>query len=807
MDSDADGVNDFLQRIRELGDKRDREDEERSRRLEQEIIAGREARRARRDERARSLSPQKDSPQGTPTSIQSFLLDSPRSETTGDVRTPGKREDSVNEAMERLTGSAEENDESAVREGRRPTGPLSWQRRPKSNTVSSSSSSHRPPSDRQAQQLDSSDEEVEKRRSQIALNLSSKDPSWFRQTADRGTTSGALRKAQDEGMNVTGRMPLPGMSTSLAIGRDVGLGPIKQSLSARSSNETLKSANFLSSSYRGRSESMRSTDRIPSSVSASGLSLHSRDVSLSSPTSLRFDPPGRESLSSTDGINRSIAMSPSQGRISPERRERTPSPTKGLGSFVQSAMLKREGSINKRWSNSQQPGGLSRNNSSASLGPTTRPSFPRARDSTATADDPRESSPAFDDVSRSRIKKESIGGEDSVCDIGHRGSTIEGLSSSYPLTGEGGLDPPSKRSNEDTPPSSPSKTIDQKRWSPTKSSWLESALKKGAESPQFSPPPMKPLVKPFEKPPLKPFEKKLPETASTPIRPPTNPKPPNLSPKPLGNPPDLTPPKSDVSSDTGDITSIRPPVADKPVVSPKPSLKSPINITAPILEKPPLRPREPLNLRAGLKPRPVVGGNGKGEELPFLNAMSRLRSVKTQNYAAPNELKERILAGKANLQATGGPQKNKGPDSMKETLLSAKGSLRHSSSSSVPTVPPAETKPKLPNLTKQVLPPAKPGPELKESALANRFNPNLATLLQRGPPGISPDRSLETAQSEGRSEATSNTEAQGSGKALIHMTKGRARGPKRRTPTTKGGADAKPVVTQSAVSNKEGKEA
>lgn len=42
-------VNDFLQRIRELGDKRDREDDERTKQLERDIIAGREARRARRD--------------------------------------------------------------------------------------------------------------------------------------------------------------------------------------------------------------------------------------------------------------------------------------------------------------------------------------------------------------------------------------------------------------------------------------------------------------------------------------------------------------------------------------------------------------------------------------------------------------------------------------------------------------------------------------------------------------------------------------------------------------------------------------
>ena len=48
---DADGsedVNDFLQRIRELGDQRDKEDEERTRKLEEEILQGRKERQARR---------------------------------------------------------------------------------------------------------------------------------------------------------------------------------------------------------------------------------------------------------------------------------------------------------------------------------------------------------------------------------------------------------------------------------------------------------------------------------------------------------------------------------------------------------------------------------------------------------------------------------------------------------------------------------------------------------------------------------------------------------------------------------------
>lgn len=47
-DSTDGSVDDFLQRIRELGDKRDREDEERTRKLEEEILAGKQARQARR---------------------------------------------------------------------------------------------------------------------------------------------------------------------------------------------------------------------------------------------------------------------------------------------------------------------------------------------------------------------------------------------------------------------------------------------------------------------------------------------------------------------------------------------------------------------------------------------------------------------------------------------------------------------------------------------------------------------------------------------------------------------------------------
>ncbi len=55
--ADVDGsedVNDFLLRIRELGDQRDKEDEERTRKLEEEIMQGRRERQARRAGQIRS---------------------------------------------------------------------------------------------------------------------------------------------------------------------------------------------------------------------------------------------------------------------------------------------------------------------------------------------------------------------------------------------------------------------------------------------------------------------------------------------------------------------------------------------------------------------------------------------------------------------------------------------------------------------------------------------------------------------------------------------------------------------------------
>lgn len=47
-ENESEDISDFLLRIRELGDRRDREDEERTRKLEEEILQGRKERQARR---------------------------------------------------------------------------------------------------------------------------------------------------------------------------------------------------------------------------------------------------------------------------------------------------------------------------------------------------------------------------------------------------------------------------------------------------------------------------------------------------------------------------------------------------------------------------------------------------------------------------------------------------------------------------------------------------------------------------------------------------------------------------------------
>ena len=476
-------------------------------------------------------------------------------------------------------------------------------------------------------------ESPEKSQAQIAANLQSKEPAWFRQTQERAATSGALKKAaEEERVESVAKTALPGMSLSAGnSGIIPAATPGPQKAAPRTAFES------LSTTRVARSGSLKS-DRFTPSPSLASNALGRFELEDSRATPL---------------------MSPSQERLSPDARDHTPSPTKGVGGFVQSARLKREGSMHKRYGSRAEStgsgGGHSRSNSTFARGnepvllPTSRGSTPA----------PEDLSPGPD--AEPVIKPTR----------GRSNTTSEGLTNR-----SSGL----YTRRDSTPPASPTKPFEPKRWSPNKSSWLETALKKGTDNRQPPMAPAKPLTKtvdlsPYGQPPIIPA------------------KTPNLYPKPIPSYESLKKANEKKAHETGpnkkdDDTEKKPSVTDKPALyrlnrtntlpsSTRSNRNSMIDLTA---SKPAPKPKEQINFRASLKPLPVSGKGDEKEELPFLNAMSRLKSTRTQNYKAPDELKGNILAGKANLNNTGGSQKAPRIDPLKESLLSAKGSLRHSDS-------------------------------------------------------------------------------------------------------------------------------
>jgi hypothetical protein len=81
-----------------------------------------------------------------------------------------------------------------------------------------------------------------------------------------------------------------------------------------------------------------------------------------------------------------------------------------------------------------------------------------------------------------------------------------------------------------------------------------------------------------------------------------------------------------------------------------------------------------------------------------------------------------------------------------------------------------------------------PNKEQAGGKLAGRLNPALAGLLARGPPSTAGDASRPLNPSSQRtvsmSTSGSHTEAPDTGPQLTHMTKGRARGPRRKAPSS-----------------------
>ncbi|KAF8473546.1 hypothetical protein BDZ91DRAFT_714907 [Kalaharituber pfeilii] len=737
MDSD-DGVKSFLDRVWEMNEQHKLEDKERSRKIEEEILASQQARKARRAEVAKSLSPTKDTPYRSARSSQ--VLDPSDVSHLGniDIKTPIQtREEAVNDALERLTGkSAAPKESTGGREAPLPESNAPWQRRPDSRGAPT-------PETRNGSKNESfhPESEIELRRSQIARNLGSKDISFFKQTSDRKVSPEVLLKGTDEGLSTRAKTALPGMASQSsrgpqAVNANVGSGP----------EPAKRPASFV-----------RSHKSSPSMNSA-GFPGLSKGSLFPTSSSMRFEPGSSgKDVSLSDDDRRQPAMSPSQGRIFDDRK--TPSPTKGMGSFVQNAMLKREGSINKRWS-ATLPG--------TSLPRTSSPVFANSQNTSISAQGTRsrESSPAIDarPSTPEPVKRE-------VVPRGRAKSIVAALST-YSTSGIHPVvaDPPKK---DVSPPSTPSKTYDQRRWT-NKESWLEAALKKNSEGSS----PVLPKSTPVSDPTVKPSD----------YRPPTHPKPANLPSRSVL--PGSVLNVSSTSAALNQVTSSpraaidHPPSLDKPIPllpskKPPPVAEKPSTLGA----KPVPGPRVELDFRGNLKPRNSPSSSPDKEDLPFLNAMLRLRSTKKQNYVAPNELKETILAGKAALQDIG-PPKPKPPDPVREKLLSAKEALKRSDtvaiSASAISSSDITAKTKPPPPTKQIS-----RRELeKPSSLADKRMPNLANLLSKGPPSLNSTRNISanvnittSTQDEPRREGKSGDEP------LTHLTKSRARGPKRRQPT------------------------
>lgn len=752
---------------------------------------------------------------------------------------------------------------SDAKEGTVPTRAptLSWQRRPTSrggpgarplSMVAAQNATQRSLAGSQEPQSAGS-AETSFSREQIAQSLGSKDPAWFRQTADRGQKSAAYRKNQvedDDRSDVSSSSArLPGMSASVS----------------------------------------RAESPPPPPSSSTNISTQDR---LASPLPLSPSGGNDDQLENTSSLSEQLAR-PTHQRTS----SRSTSPTKGMGGFVQSAMMKRSDSV-KRWS-VQSPPGLTRADSVTSIRPA-----PYSRD---LPQPPKAQSTAQGGVtSPTSSRPTSKHGESRIGDESSLAGSVRS--------------PTEEPEEEQTPiPISPSKTMDPRRWSPTKASWLDSALHK-PESP-------KPQQKPHA--PAQPAwmvqlnknkadRSTNPESRegragsishkhqvsigglmrSSPMGAAAKTNTPGLggvySPPVGGNRPPLN--LATKHNDTRDTIEER--LSKQEDQKAEPSESGEVDasqldgsarqtVTSPPPLKPKPKPETPpkKDLRAGLKQRPANGESGKTDEPEFKNVFGNLRRTKTQNYVAPDELKSNIMRGKAALNVTGGPQKTERRDEFKDAILKKKdqfkqtqaegrGVTRTSSndeekpvpeglarraelgrsrtgsvldtpsatqqpisqvgktSSSKPTpgpkrIPsqtfspstnaePAQISPllepakrvntlpvanttndaprALPSLHKETSAPSKLQGRAAGGKLSERFNPALAGILARGPPPMA----AEGGKGSTAAPAVDTSEPSKPGPQLTHMTKGRARGPKRKAPTSATPVAEKAQTTSSA---------
>jgi len=594
-------------------------------------------------------------------------------------------------------------------------GTLSWQQRPGSR--GSTDNKNRPlsliaaqnralaPSKESTKPTPTEDSELPQ--DQIAQSLGAKDPSWFRQTPDCGQGSAALRKSQTaRNLDIESEIGvrLPGLSKK----------PSVEPQKFRAQPENMRSPSPSQESSPRDPEIAQEHD-FKSETASSGLTLTSAFPTLSSQ---RLEPPSGASSLKRGNVSstRAPAMSPSQGRISPERMHRPPSPTKGSGGFVQSAMLKRTESVNKRWS-AQASHGLSRGNSIAS----SRSGIEGSKDVVHGVTLPMHSRNSTYSRDPSPLAASRPGSSHSTDLSANDGFIKPDLPEHVKVPQD--LTTDSKRSStESLDKIVPQSPRDSKKWSPSKNpSWLESALNK-ADSAKAKPaaPPQQPswmtgINKAREARGSVDLEKstsfqevsvggflcatpagaalKSPSLSDVSVAsPPANAKSRTLNTAVKSDGPGsrLTSPAATFSTDNSrfeaedigkdDSTKrLRSPGSDansqSASESPKP-ISTASTSGSPASSKPkPITPPK-KDFRSTLRSRKLPAQSSESTEPEFKNVFGKLKRTETKNYVAPDELKSNILRGKAGLAVTDGPLKGERMDEFKESILKKKEDMK-----------------------------------------------------------------------------------------------------------------------------------
>lgn len=739
----SEDVDQFLARIASLS-KKSEDDAEQTRRAEEQMMQARKERQARRagmrihrlsheakltthTERARSISPVKTGPAAPlsstsprPTaerSIEPPMSLTPRSR----AQTTTRPDESPTRPSRPLPAPSREHERplpqppsetvdipASAQSTSRPlsrSGTLSWQQRPLSRGIGSVRSrplsasrgaSAEPPSGPgQAQQKDTDDAPSRK---DIAATLGSKDPAWFRQTQERGLGSAAYRKSEHDDTSFSKSsshgMKLPGLSAEINSSRSA-----QDMQPPRSPNPTATEDAAIKQSPT--SQSPRRINAAAAYVSNPGPAPA---MSPTEPPSMLQPTSGDLSVQDLDGgLGRAPSLLSSGGR--------PPSPTKGLGGFVQSAMMRRSDSVSKRWS-VQANAGLKRGDSVAG----NRPSFnapttavPPLGHARTLSREPRNTRDGTSSPLSGSRPTSSHAEEHTQKTIQKSKSEPQGLVAPQSNRASVAAQVPASDGQEDSILSrSPSKTMDPRRWSPTKASWLESALAR-PESPRFSPskeePPawkiglqrsksQKELAIPDEKP-----ATSQPDTAvvsaqeaksTDPLKPPGYLKATDY----MRNAEKPAPESQEPSSKTDDVPKHSPPsrtafATSKPENpdAPRPTrdeLDQPIstpNFRASIDKKPPVlkpKPQTPpkTDFRANLRSRDNGPASAASDEPEFKTVFGKLKKAETKNYVAPDTLKDNISRGKAALNLTGGPQPRKRVDEFKESILAQKDAMK-----------------------------------------------------------------------------------------------------------------------------------